>query len=140
MSGRRGGGVEEGGGTPAGLVPPGSGLICHLSDPAKNTPLDFPIRVPPLPVPGQVFLSIRSLGTAHEEAHLRRRRWQNGEVEEETEGRGREGEGLWEGAGYHSGRSLIPPEREAPRRGTNQHGLNLDQVLRFGQPHLTMRT
>lgn len=35
-----------------------------------------------------MFFSIRSLGTAHEEAHLRRtkrRRWQNGEVEEETE-------------------------------------------------------
>ncbi|KTG36448.1 hypothetical protein cypCar_00016979, partial [Cyprinus carpio] len=58
LSGQWGGGVEEGGGTPAGLVPPGSGLICHLSDPAKNTPRDFPIRVPPLAVPGQVFLSI----------------------------------------------------------------------------------
>ncbi len=91
-------------------------------------------------LPPQVFLSIRSLGSTHEEAHLRRRRRQNGEVEEETEGREREreGEGWWEGAGNHSGRSLIPP-RVASRRGTDQHGLNLHQVLRFGRPRLTMR-
>lgn len=74
LSGQRGGGVQEGGGTPAGLVPPGSGLICHLSDPAKNTPLDFPILVPPLAVPGQVRLSMKAyvLGTGQDAPTINR--------------------------------------------------------------------
>lgn len=53
----------------------------------------------------------------------------------QREGRGREREGLWAGAGYHSSRSLIPPDRgppPPPREGPIEgHNRSIRPALEF---------
>lgn len=78
-------------------------------------------------------------GTSEEDEEEEVAKWRGGGRDRE-EGRGRESEGLWEGAEYHSSCSLIPLER-GPREGPIE-GHN--RSISFGRARsdslLTIRT